>query len=161
MSFNKRKPYSLTATESNYFNDDQNKIEIVSCVNDEMKCEKQLSSINRSYLESEQLRRNKDYPRSIAKLKDAFLETIELEDSKCAKCTLFFQQTISDSLIEMKEELKKLTTGFFASKYYQPSFELVIQTIKELEEVSTKEANTKQNKTEHSIDNTYLNKNVG
>ncbi len=150
MSINKRKSYSLTATDSDYFNDNKDKIEIVSCVNNEVKCKKQLSLINKSYLESEQLRRDKDYPRSIEKLKNAFLKTTELRDLKCQKCTMFFQQTISDSLNEMKGELEKLTTGFFARKYYKPSFTLVSQTILDLEKVRLQNSlKTKQNKTKN------------
>lgn len=159
MSINTKKPYSLSATDSEYFNDKQNKIEIVSCVNDEIKCKNQLSLINKSYLESDQLRRNKDYPRSIEKLKNAFLKTTELQDSKCQKCTLFFQQTISDSLEEMKVELEKLTTGLFARKYYKPSYNLVSQTIQDLEKVSLSNSVKSKKSKEHCI-STYLNKSV-
>ena len=153
------KIFSFAATEKDYFKDNQNKIEIVSCARNEIKCKKQLLLINKSYLESEKYRRNKDYPRSIETLKNAFYNTKELKDNPFQKCSLFFQQTISNSLYEIKGELKKLTSGIFAKKYYQPSLVLASQVIEDLEKVSLSSEGKSKELKNPKINN-YIKKNA-
>jgi hypothetical protein len=73
---------------------------------------------------------------------------------------LFFQQTISDSVHEIRGELKKLTTGIFAKKYYEPSYNLASETIKDFENTSLKNAKNSEAKSKHKI-NRFMRKSAG
>lgn len=132
--------FSVSESETDYFNNKQDKIEVVSCPRDGMICQEQLSLINKSYIVSEHYFRDKDFQQSIDSLKEAFYETFELDESPCTKCALHFRSTITESLENMHGELKKMTSGFFARKEHRPSLDKVTDILVEFEKVNLNES---------------------
>ncbi len=126
-----RKLFSLAVIDTEYLNEKQNKIEFVSCPRKAMKCKEQLSVINKIYIETELLRREKNYINSIETLKDAFYITSELTEHPCTKCAEVFRSTIVDSMENIHKELIKITSGIFANKNYQTSLTLAENTLTE------------------------------
>ena len=159
MRFKKESFFSFSVLDTDYFNDMQNKIEIVGCDRNELVCTGHVAGINKSFLESERYRRDKNYPRAIEKLKSAYYLTAEISDKPCLNCSKFFRSTIIDSLHLIKNELKKLTTGFFANQYYKPSYLLVEEVLQELEKV-TLSSKTKAPKSKAHVLNSYPQKSV-
>lgn len=152
--------FSLSVLDTDYFNDMQNKIEIVGCDRNEIICNGHLSSINKYFLESERYRRDKDYPRAIEKLKSAYYITTEIKDKSCLNCSKFFRNTIDESLLHIKDELKKLTSGFFANQYFKPSYLMVDEVLLELEKVPLGDKLKTRKSKEHEL-NSYPHKSVG
>jgi hypothetical protein len=159
MGFTNERFFSLTVLDTDYFNDMQNKIEIVGCDRNELVCAGPLADINKRFLESERCRRDKNYPRAIEKLKNAYYLTTEISDKPCMNCSKFFRNTIIESLHLIKNELKKLTTGFFANPYYKPSYLLVEEALQELEKVSLS-SKTRVPKSKDHVLNSYPQKSV-
>ncbi|MDP2335177.1 MAG: hypothetical protein Q8N05_01780 [Bacteroidota bacterium] len=125
------KIFSLSISESKYFNDKQDKIEIVGCPRGGKDCVVHLSAINKSFLASSRTMRNKEYARSIEALKDAFYKTDELQDSSCLKCAELFRSTITQSLENIHVDLQKMTGGLFFRKRYQYSYALATTALEE------------------------------
>lgn len=119
-------------TDSEYFNDSEDKIELTHCEADGVNCKDHLSVINKSYKESDNFLRNKDYKKSIEALERAFEKTFELQQSQCKKCANLFRTTVIQSLEDMHKELKKSTTGLFRAKRYKSDFQLVDKTLTDL-----------------------------
>lgn len=132
MNKNLKRFFSLSAIDSEYLNDKQEKFEFVKCPGGKLKCKDQLSVINKIYGESEFFHREKNYHSSIQSLKNAFYITLELTEKPCNKCAEVFRMTVIDSLENIRLELKKITTGIFGSKKYKPSLVLVEKTLDEL-----------------------------
>jgi len=128
-------PSSFSAIDSEYLNANQDKIQLVSCPGKEMICKEHLAVVNKCYVESVQFRRDKNFQQSIEALKNAFYKTTELEDEPCSKCAVLFRSTITESMENIHGELKKMTTGIFGKKHYQPSFILAENTLKEFENI--------------------------
>jgi hypothetical protein len=124
-----------------------------------MKCKKLLVIINNNYLESDLFLREKDYIRSIEKLKNAFYKTLELKDVPCIKCVELFRATIKDSLESIKSDLAVMTSGFFGNKHYMPSYILVDNVLQELDKVVLCSAVEPKKEKEHYI-GSYLKKSV-
>lgn len=154
MGFNAGKVFSLLVLDTDYFNDMQNKIELVGCDKSGIKCKANLAIINNNFLESERLRRDKNYPGAIDKLKSAFYQTTEINDKACHKCSLFYRNTITESLLLIKGDLKKLTSGFFANQYYKPSYNKVEEVLQELEKVPLSDTKKTRKSKEHTL-NSY------
>ncbi len=159
MKANMITPFSFSVLDSEYFNDNLDKIEIVKCFRKEMKCKEHLVFINENYLKSDLLLREKDYIRSIEKLKSAFYKTLELKDVQCKKCLELFRDTITDSLKDIKSDLAQMTSGFFGNKHYMPSYILVDNVLQELEKVSLCSTIEPKKAKEHFI-GSYLKKSV-
>lgn len=117
-----KKLFSLSVSDTEYFNDKNDKIEIVSCPLEEKKCKEHLSVVNRSHLESGIYHRDKDFQRSIETLKSAFYITTELQEPPCLKCAGLFRSTITQSLENIHGELGKMSTGLFRTKRYHASY---------------------------------------
>jgi hypothetical protein len=124
-----REKFSLLRLDSEQLRDAENKIELVSCPYGTKICDKQLSAINRSFVESRAFRKDKDFTRSVFALNDAFVETSELKDSKCAKCSNLFRATITESLEKIHDELQGMSTGLFKTKKYQASYILASEVL--------------------------------
>jgi hypothetical protein len=127
--------FSFSETDSDYFHGKQDKIELLSCPRKDMICKKQLSVVNKCYVESEHYLREKDFERSIDTLKSAFYKTTELEDQPCSKCAAFFRSTITESLENIHSELEKMSAGIFSKKCYQSSYIMAGNILKEFENV--------------------------
>ncbi len=113
--------FSLLRLDSEQLRDAENKIELLSCPHGGNSCNKHLSTINHSFVESRAYRKDKDFTRSIYALQDAYVETSELKDSKCSKCTSLFRATITQSLEKIHDELQGMSTGIFKTNKYQTS----------------------------------------
>jgi hypothetical protein len=128
-----RKLFSLSGTDSEQIIVKQEKIELVSCPLREMMCNVHLSSVNKSYTEAEQHRKEKNFNSSIDTLKSAFYKTVELMDHPCIKCAHHYHTNIIDSLENIHDELEKITSGIFGDKRYHPIYLKAINVIKEFE----------------------------
>jgi hypothetical protein len=135
MKANMNKLFSFSASDSEYFYDKQDKIELLSCPRKEMMCKEHLSLVNKCYVEAEHYRKEKDYERSIDTLKSAFYKTTELVDQSCSKCAELFRSTITESLENVHCELEKMSTGIFSKKRYQSSYLMADNILKEFENV--------------------------
>jgi len=132
MNTNLKSLFTLSALDSEYLHDKQDKFELVKCPKKEMKCKEQLSIINQIYVDSEFFRREKDYNDSIETLKNAFYITTKFTDNPCTKCAEVFRATIIGSLENLHSELKKTTSGLFANKKYISSLLLTENVLSEL-----------------------------
>ena len=130
-----RRLFSFSATETENYKDKQFKIELVSCPLKEMMCKFHLSTIDKSYLESEQYRKEGDFQKSINTLKSAFNKTTELMEHPCTKCAQFYRSSIIESLENIHEELENITSGIFGNKKYQSSYINANNVLKEFENV--------------------------
>jgi len=133
MKTNMRKLFSLSVIDSEYFNDKQDKIELVSNIELAAECKEYLNLINKNYYESDRYRREKDFQRSIEKLQNAFYRTVELKDTPFTKYSDLVRIIITDSLNSIKGELRYMSTGLFRSKHYLSSYEKVDQVLEEIE----------------------------
>ncbi len=127
--------FSFSVTDSQHFKDTHDTIELVSCPLKEMMCKVHLSDVNKSYLESEQYRREKDFHRSIETLKIAFYKIKELMEHPCTKCTQIFHSNIIESMETIHSDLSKMSKGLFGKKRYLPSYNKVDSFLKKIENV--------------------------
>jgi len=126
-----RSQFSLSAIESEYFKDNQDKFELVNCPGLEINCKKTFSAINASFLASERYLRDKDYTRAIEELKIAYVTTNEITETSCAGCAELFRSTILESLENIREDLEKMNKGFYTKKRYQSSYKLATEALDE------------------------------
>ncbi len=133
MKANIKRLFSSFEIEDDQFNVKQKKIELVSCPLREMMCKFHLSAVNKSYLESEQYRKQKDFHRSIEMVKTAFNKTLELMEHPCTRCIKHYHSNIIDSLEKIHGELEEISTGIFGNKRYQSSYLQSIKVLKEFE----------------------------
>jgi transposase-like protein len=113
---------SFSETEIKRSDENPEKIELAICPLKEMMCKVHLSSVHKTFLESEKYRREKDFPRTIDTLKNAFNKTTELMGHPCTKCTQLYRSNIIESLESIHEELGKLSKGIFGNKRYKLSY---------------------------------------
>jgi len=109
----------------------QEKIELVNCPLKEMMCETHLTTIYTSFLESEQYRIEKNFDQSIETLKSAFYKTSELMNHPCTRCAHHYRINIIESLENIRNELGKMTNGFFGKKRYQSIYLKADEVVKE------------------------------
>jgi hypothetical protein len=128
-----KKLFSFSITDTKIFNDDHDKIELVSCPIKEMMCNVHLSSVNKSYLESEQYHKSKNYHKSIDSLKNAFYKANELMDLPCTKCAQQYRINIVKALANIHSELEEMSKGIFGNKDYQSSYLMAKNALKEFE----------------------------
>lgn len=126
-----RSLFSLSALESIYFKDNQDKFELASCPDLGTDCTKTLSAINASFLASERYWRDKEYSRAIEELKSAYYATNEITEASCTGCAELFRSTILESLGHIHEDLEKMNKGIYRRKRFQNSYELATETLDE------------------------------
>ena len=151
--------FSFSALNSANLIPNPNKIELQSCLLKKIKCKEHLLMINNFYLESNKYHANKEFQRSVEKLKSAFNKTTELKDATCLKCSELFRSTITHSLNEIKGELEHMTTGFFGNKHYEASYVFVDKVLQELEKPELPDTMQQKKSKEHYI-GPYLKKSV-
>jgi len=110
----------------------EDKITLLKCPLGCVKCKREVSEINRYYCESDQYQFNNEYHRSIDSLKDAFKRTLDLREPACFGCTQLLRQVIIDSLQNIYNELKPLSSGVFSKKRYKVSLLMAKDTLSEL-----------------------------
>ena len=113
---------SLSETDKDYYCDEQQKINHVSCQFNGIECKSAISSINNNYLEFNRHHVSKNYAQSIKELRSAFYKTSELKKSDCQKCAKYFRSVVTQSLEDIHDELEKMATGIFRTKRYNQSF---------------------------------------
>jgi hypothetical protein len=121
MKVNWSKLFSLSVTENEYFNDSQDKIQLVGCRKDHKVCLNYLPEINRLMKESDTLYRDREYNRALEALEKAYDQTLEFRNTECSKCARLFRSTIVSSLEEMNHELQCMSKGLFRTARYQSS----------------------------------------
>jgi len=114
-------------------NENDGKIELVSCPRNETICKDHLFLINKCYEEAGQHRQEKNFQLSIESLKIAFNKTTELNQQHCVRCAELFRSTIAESLDDIRDELEKMTTGFFGNKRYKSSLLIAEKTLTDFE----------------------------
>jgi hypothetical protein len=135
MKTDMNKLFSSSAVNSDYSENKQDKIELISCPRKDMTCKQLLSVVNQCYVVSEHYLRERDYDRSIDTLKSAFYKTTELVEQPCSKCAALFRSTITESLENIHDELGKMSRGIFSKKRYQTSFLMSENVLKEFDRV--------------------------
>lgn len=150
--------FNLSEIDTDYYNDNQEKIELVSNTNLTKKCEKYLIIVNESFHKFDLFRREKDFGRAIEVLKDAYITTFELTESKSLKFAVFFRSTIYESLESIRNELRSLSKGIIRRKRFKTSFELAEMVLNELKILN--ENYTLVKKENHHYIESYYKRNV-
>lgn len=133
----KEKEKNLGKESAKHINGNQNKIELLSCQLEKLKCNEHLKEINANFSNASIFHNDKDYLRSIRFLKKAFYKASELkQESTCLKCSSLFRLTIAQSLQNMNKELYTMTHGIFKKKRYKLSY---IESCNVLEEFKNRE----------------------
>lgn len=126
-----RELFSFSVTNTQQKNNINFNIETVNCPLKEMMCEVHHSAINKSFLEFEKYRKEKDFKSSIETLQSAFHRTIELMDHPCTNCAQQLRSSIFESLENIHSELEKMTKGFFGKKLFKSSYLRADNVLKE------------------------------
>ena len=108
------------------------KFELVRCLREGRDCQEHRLFLNRGFNESDSFLINKEYDLSILTLKEAYYKTTELQETSCAQCANLFRCTITKSLESIQDDLYRMTRGFFGTKRFQSSYELVSNVLAEI-----------------------------
>lgn len=122
MKINWNKMFSIAALESEYFEENKDKIEYTGCKLSGKVCLNYLPEINNHFRESDLFYRDRDFNRAIESLEKAWFKAGEIKEADCQMCVMFFQATVVQSLESIHNELKRMTKGIFATKRYQSCF---------------------------------------
>src|SRR5690554_6270016 len=122
---------SLFSFSKTDYNDGQSKLELLGCPFSGEKCKQQLTVINSNYLKSSEYQREKNYRQAIILLKNAYESADELHQPSCVKCADLFRSTIAQSLKNIHDELRKMTTGIFRNKRYHSVYIEAANILKE------------------------------
>ena len=106
--------------------------DLLNCPIAEMMCEFHLSVVDTNILESEKLKEEKNYIKSIEKLKSAFAKSTELNNHPCSRCTQSYQMIIIDMLENTQKELSDLTSGIFGNKKHKKTLLYAEDVLREL-----------------------------
>ena len=116
----KKGPFLFKGKKNDIGSNKDDKFNFVNCSVGGYYCKRNiLPEINRYYKESNVYRINKEYQKSIEFLQKAFLITQELRESCCAECVIFFQNNITETLENIRDELNEMSTGFFSTRRYK------------------------------------------
>jgi len=141
-----RELFSFLVTNTQHDSERQFNIELVNCPLKEMMCQGHHSSINKSFIESETYRKEKDFNNSIETLKSAFDRTTELMQHPCTSCAQHFRSTIAESMENIHDELGKMSKGLFGRKRYKSSFKKAENVLREFENNGIHKSNQINNK---------------
>jgi len=131
MKANIKDIFSLSAIDTEYFNDKQEKFELVSCPLNGKHCKTLRLSINKDYQESQLYHRNKIYQKSLDSLKSAYNTTFKLTESTCGNCAELFRSSIIQSMEEIKNEHYKSSVGLLRYKLHRIGFLKLNNALKE------------------------------
>jgi len=118
----KKNVFPLSEKNDKIVNGNENKIELLSCVQGSQSCKEHLLFINKNYSKSHNYYLEKDYLNSIEMLKSAYYKAVELQESQCAQCSSVFRSAITQSLENINKELQEMTSGIFKNKRYLFSY---------------------------------------
>lgn len=120
-----KKLFTLYVIANEYYNEEQDKIEVEDCETAGSECLSNLSLINRNFRDSQRFFLEKDYTRSIEELQIAFNHTRDIESTQCSPCTHVVRATITQSLEYIQEDLQKMTSGLFRAGRYDECYQRV------------------------------------
>lgn len=109
MKARKSKKFPLSAEESDYFDDNQEKITLLRCSFSGKGCNPYLPKINKYFLESSKHFRNKNYLMAVEALNNANSVTFNMNRATCSRCVQLFRSTINKSLDAIRGELKEIS----------------------------------------------------
>lgn len=124
--------FPMLEEEGDYFNDNSDFIELISCPGKEMSCSEHLDFVNKRMKLSRTHWIDKEFPQAIEELKIAFYKTIEINSPTCLPCADLFRSTIINSLEAIHKDLRLMTTGFIKKKHLISDFELATNALDEL-----------------------------
>lgn len=124
--------FPMLVEEGNYFSDNSDFIELVSCPVEEMSCIEHLDFINKRMKLSRNHWIDKEFPQAIEELKIAFYKTVEINSPTCLPCAELFRSIIIKSLEAIHKDLQLMTTGFIKRKHLISDFELAANVLDEL-----------------------------
>jgi len=116
--------FSIFRKDNEYFHDGQDSIELVRCPIGGINCTEHRMIINRNILASRKFLLNKDYPRSIEVLKEAYNKTSDLQMASCTNCARLFRCMVTDSLQNIHDDLQKMANGLLFRKRYKSSYDI-------------------------------------
>lgn len=125
--------FNIISSDSEYFKDDEDIIQIGNCDDNTVICSKQLKYINLNLLLVRKFVEKKEYPAALNEIKKAFLTTSQINQEKCKKCGDIIRSVILNTLNNTITDLRKMTTGFFANKNYKFDLTMAEQLLRELE----------------------------
>ena len=126
---------SLSESDKAYIDVRQDKIELRHCPQNSFKCREHLSVINENYRTFEDYIQAKDYFTCIENFKNAYYTTLELKDTSCLKCAVYFRSMIYESLKAMHQELGKMSTGIFKNRRYKSCYLKAAKVLQEFENI--------------------------
>ena len=124
--------FSISTSDTEYFNDEQDKFELISCPINEKYCKKLRPAINKDYQMSQLYRRDKIYQESINSLKCAYDSTFQLKEASCANCANFFRNSIIESMENIKNEQRRRSAGLFNIKLPELNFIKLDNVLKDI-----------------------------
>ena len=110
---------------------EEKKFELVSCPLNGKYCTKVRSEMNRNYAEAMDFFKNKEFDKSIIALQNAYINTMELPVSSCSVCVDFYRSSIIESMENIHDDLKSMSTGIFKTNRYRSSYEKAQRTLAE------------------------------
>lgn len=122
MKINWNKIFSLSTSESEYYEEKSDKIEFTGCKLSGKGCLNYLPKINDHFREADLFFRDRDFNRAIDALEKAWYKAGELKEPDCQRCSLFFQATVIQSLESIHNELERMTKGIFGTNRYQSCY---------------------------------------
>jgi hypothetical protein len=127
--------FSLVEKDSKYLQENVDKIQIARCPLKEQKCKEHLAIVNNYHAQSSNLFYNKNFQGAITSLKNAYYVTAELNESSCLKCADFFRLTISQSLENIHEDIRRMSSGIFKTNRYQASYKEADKVLNEFKDI--------------------------
>jgi hypothetical protein len=131
MNVKKESLFLLSKEDSEYFRDGHNTIELVRCAMGGVNCVNHRAVINKNILASRKFLLNKDYQRSIEVLKEAYYSTSDLQQTSCINCAKLYRCMVMQTLENIHDELKKMTSGWLFPNRYKSSYELASVVLEE------------------------------
>lgn len=131
MENRKKSRFSLFRSDSEYFHEGEDTIELVRCPMGGINCSEHRMLINTKIQASHKFLANKDYSRSIEALKEAYDKTTELQLPTCTNCANLFRCMVKDSLQNIHDDLHKMANGLLYRNKYKSSYNLAQVVLEE------------------------------
>lgn len=112
--------------------DSKDVIELVSCKWNGANCTEGRKEINRLLRSARKSKMNKEYRKAIDEISEAYSLTDQITKDSCQQCTDFFRETMLNSLKQLTEELKRMSSGFFREKRYREVYLFATKKLDEL-----------------------------
>ncbi len=140
MKVNWHKLFTLSVSDSKYFDDERVKFEYTGCNVSKKSCLNYLPKINNCFRKSDIFYTDKEFDQSLESLEKAYVIARKIKEPACLNCALFFKATVIQSIKNIYNELGNMSKGLFAIRRYQPSFvkaDELLKNIKYANKVNT------------------------